>query len=126
MRRPLRLFVLWLLIGLSVVGLVVQQSLSADPIPSPSFGHGDKVGHLAVYFLLMFWFVQLFERRAHLLLGGLFISLGVGLELLQGMSGYRFFEYADMAANTLGVVFAYMAAPRFGDVLLRCERRYSV
>jgi hypothetical protein len=35
--------------------------------------------------------------------------MGVTLEFLQGWGGARIFEYADMAANSLGVLIAWLA-----------------
>jgi VanZ family protein len=58
--------------------------------------------------MLMGWFVQLYQSRAMLVAYALFlVALGVVLEFLQGMTG-RYFEVADMAANTLGVVFGLL------------------
>ena len=39
-----------------------------------------------------------------------FPLLGVSMEYLQRMTGYRTFEYGDMAANTVGVLCALLAA----------------
>ena len=53
--------------------------------------------------------------------------MGVCLEILQGMGQYRYFEYADMAANTTGVVIGYvlgLTSLRFG--LLWLENRIAV
>jgi hypothetical protein len=48
--------------------------------------------------------------------------MGVALEFLQGMTG-RWFEYADMAANSIGVLLgAATAMTPWRDILLRLER----
>jgi hypothetical protein len=39
-----------------------------------------------------------------------FVMLGVTLEYLQRLSGYRTFEYADMGANAAGVLCALLLA----------------
>jgi VanZ family protein len=69
---------------------------------------GDKLGHLAGYALLMFWFAQLYARRAVWAAG--FIAMGIVLELLQGWLGYRSLEGYDMLANTAGVLLGWGAA----------------
>ncbi len=59
----------------------------------------------------MFWFSLVFARgwvRFVVALG--LLVLGVSLEYLQGMSGYRAFEYADMAANSAGIFCALLAS----------------
>ena len=54
---------------------------------------------------LMGWFGQIFTARWHLVLLVVgFVCLGVSLEFVQGMGRHRHFEYADMIANTIGVV----------------------
>ena len=39
-----------------------------------------------------------------------FVILGISLEYLQRLSGYRTFEYADMGANAAGVLCALLLA----------------
>lgn len=38
----------------------------------------------------------------------LLIGLGVGLEFLQGWTGYRLFDVWDMAVNSIGVLFGFL------------------
>ncbi len=101
----LRLRPLWLAIGWLAVGVVVYLSLTTrPPVGLPSIPYADKLGHTLAYLLLMGGFVQLYRNTGiRLLLAGGFIALGVTLEVLQGAGGVRQFEYADMAANSLGV-----------------------
>ncbi len=124
-RQPLRAFYAWLFIGGSFVLWVVYQSLTPSPIQTPGIEFGDKLGHFFAYFLMMAWFVQMYTRRRHFALLVLFISLGIAIEVLQGQTSYRRFEYADMVANGLGVVAAWFwARPAFGfaGLLLHAER----
>jgi VanZ family protein len=83
--------------------------LSLTPKPlDPGFAYGDKLGHFAAYSLLMFWFCWLYRRRAtQLAYGAGWIGLGVALEFAQASTGYRSFEFADMAANSLGVLLGW-------------------
>jgi VanZ family protein len=120
--RPLRFSLFWLLLGWAGVGTVIYLSLTSTPIDT-TLVHGDKLGHLLAYGVLMGWFVQLYQRRGWLVLHALFLVLmGVALEFLQGMTG-RWFEYADMAANSIGVLLgAATAMTPWRDILLRLER----
>jgi glycopeptide antibiotics resistance protein len=54
----------------------------------------------------MFLFCQIHARRLAYALG--FTLMGVTLEFLQGMTGYRSFEVLDMAANTGGVALGWL------------------
>ncbi|MBA4382695.1 MAG: hypothetical protein C0406_09035, partial [Sideroxydans sp.] len=52
-----------------------------------------------------------------------FVVMGVGIEILQGLSGYRYFEYADMLANTTGVLIGFgLAHTWMGRILNKLER----
>ena len=76
--------------------------------PAPPAAGNDKIGHLAAYGVLMFWFAQLYERRLACAVG--FIALGIALEFAQGALGYRSFELYDMLANALGVLAGWASA----------------
>ena len=108
-----------------MLGGIVALSLIPPPATVMQFQLSDKVLHIMGYAVLMGWFVQVFEgRRSHFWLALGFIALGVSLELLQGMTRYRSFEYLDMLANTTGVVIAWaLAATRFATLLQSFERR---
>lgn len=55
------------------------------------------------------------------------MALGVILEVLQGWSGYRYFEYADMLANTLGVfVGLLLATTQLGGLVGGLDRLLAV
>jgi VanZ family protein len=86
---------------------IVLLSLAPKP-PDPGFEYGDKLGHLLSYGLLMFWFCFLYrERNTRLGYAALWIGMGVALEFAQGMTATRSFEFADMAANSLGVLLGW-------------------
>ncbi len=88
----------------------------APSLPSVEVAYGDKLGHLAAYGLLMFWFAQLYAlTRTRLAHGIFFVVMGIALELAQGQTGYRTFDVLDMAANALGVLLGWAVsafAPR--------------
>jgi VanZ family protein len=109
--EKLRFTNVWLAIGFLLVALVICASLMPNP-PELMHGQGsDKLEHIAAYFVVTFWFGQIYARnRVRCAIGFAFIMLGVSMEYLQRMTGYRVFEYGDMAANTVGVLCALLAA----------------
>lgn len=83
-------------------------SLISVPAQVKAVMVNDKVTHLVVYGLLMGWFGQIFRHDlTRLLLVVLLVSMGIGIEYLQGMVPSRQFEILDMIANTSGVVLAW-------------------
>ena len=86
---------------------IVFLSLTPSP-PDTGVEHGDKLGHLLAYGLLMFWFCFLYRYRYTRLAYGIgWIAVGIALEFAQGATGYRSFEVADMMANSLGVLLGW-------------------
>jgi VanZ family protein len=114
---------LWLVLGWLLILLVIVLSLAPVSIEVP-VEEGDKFGHVAAYAALMLWFANLYEtltRRSMLAIG--FVALGIALEFVQGWTGYRTFEVADMAADALGVAVGWaLAPPRLPNFLQRIEK----
>lgn len=104
-----------LAIGWGLVAAIAWLSLTPAP-PQLELEGGDKLGHLAGYGVLMFWFAQLYPRRLPWAAG--FAAMGAAIELLQGWLGYRSFELYDMLANTAGVLLGWGAARLVGRRLL--------
>lgn len=124
-RRRLRWFPLWRAVGWGLVAVVVYASLMPAP-PLPGFSAADKVAHVAGYAGLMLWFVQLYQRPAYGRVALALVTLGVGLEVAQGLTGYRSFDYWDMAANGLGVVVAWgLGLTPVAMVLQTLERKMT-
>jgi VanZ family protein len=98
-----------------MVAAIVWLSLTPKP-PDVEIEGSDKLGHLASYAILMFWFAQLYLRRVLYAAG--FIALGIALELAQRWLGYRSAELYDALANTLGVLLGWGAALLVGRRLL--------
>ena len=99
----------WLFTGWLLITLVVYLSL-IPALPSIDITAADKVAHIFAYATLTLWFLQLYpaDRRAMLVIG--FIMMGIALEFLQELTASRSFEYADIAANTGGVVLGWLLA----------------
>jgi VanZ family protein len=113
--RPLWLFMAW-----SLVALVTTLSL----LPTgqlPVADYNDKLGHVAAYFALMAWFGQLYGLRWQAITG--VFGLGILIEILQGLSGYRLMSLADIAANGGGVLLGVALTRLAPDLLVRLEAR---
>ncbi len=109
-----RFAILWWAIGFGMLGLVIFLSLTPAPPEIATFSHVDKLEHLLAYALLMGWFGQLvagFRAVAGWMVG--LVGLGVGLEIVQGLGGVRFFEVSDMVANASGVVLGALISRRW-------------
>lgn len=113
----------YLIFGWILILLVVLLSLSPESPKVTGFDQSDKLGHLVAYSTLMLWFANIYhgrKERASLIL--LFIAMGAVLELLQGLVGYRTFQYADMIFNTAGVFLGWLLARNwFGYFLLKLD-----
>ena len=70
----------------------------------------DKLSHLFAYLGLMVWFCGMYPRARYPWVAAGLLLLGVTLEALQQLSGYRSFELQDMIANGLGLVLGWWLA----------------
>lgn len=120
---------LWILLGWLYVMLVLYGSLSRMPDIEIPFNHTDKLIHFLMYFILAGWFIQLYNvlsQRIIILTGA--IMLGIIIEFLQGMTGYRSFDLLDALANSIGAITAFLLAGTSFAVLLEHldQRIYAV
>ena len=97
----LKLVKIWYFIGAMMLLTVAALSL----MPALDIGVSDKLSHLVTYFLLAGWFSLLSVNRVALgwTVVGL-IGYGILIELLQGMTAYRYPEWGDVLANGAGVL----------------------
>lgn len=118
----LRFLNVWLAIGVALVAVVAFLSLTPNPLDIPDF-HKVKVGHFIAYATLMLWFAQIFRStQGRIGVGLSLVLLGVVLEYLQGVTGYRTFAYSDMRDNTLGVIVGFaLAHAGLGGILGRLD-----
>ena len=104
---PLRFPWLWRLAGwLMIAGVVVGSLMPGHAIPK--MVASDKLMHAGIYFLLMIWFAGLYRRSHHVFIALGLMALGLGLDLLQGMTSSRTFDPADIAANAGGILAAFL------------------
>ena len=118
---------LWVSIGCALVSLIVYLSLTPGPPKVIEFAFADKLEHLLAYGILMGWFGQLYlSWKSQLVWVLAFCLLGVGMEFAQGWGGHRFFDVADMAANSLGVLLGWWLGSRWlAGSLLRIDHILS-
>ena len=97
----LKLAKLWYLLG----GLMLLTVGFVSLMPVPDVGVSDKFSHLLTYFLLAGWFSLIAASRVSLgwIIAGL-LAYGILLELLQGMTVYRYAEWGDVLANASGTM----------------------
>ena len=111
---------LWLILGWALFLSVIYLSLTPTPVEIP-LAEGDKLGHLLAYGTMMIWFSNIFENlipRASLAVG--LVAMGIALEFVQGWTGFRTFDIADMVANACGVFAGWAIAPPRTPNFLRC------
>ena len=101
----------WLAGGWGLVALVAYLSLMQDPPVPFEFHMVDKVEHGLAYAAMSWWFCQLYlSPKSRLILCVTLVGYGVLIEILQRMTGYRYFEYADMLADSVGVLLGWLLA----------------
>ena len=102
---------IWLIIGIIMVLAIFWVSLTPRPPQPLNFNAADKLEHTVAYALLMWWFaVSTFHTRTKNIYAICFVVMGVGIEFLQQMTGYRYFEILDMLANTAGVFVGWLVS----------------
>jgi VanZ family protein len=114
----------WLIGAWSLVGVVAYLSLMPNPPEPFQFHMVDKVEHGIAYAAMSWWFCQIYQSaRSRIAVCAALVAYGVLIEILQGMTGYRYFEYADMLADSIGVVIGMLlACTVLGHVFVLIER----
>ena len=99
---------LWLTIGYTMIAVVIYLSLTSSPVQiDADLPYQDKIFHALAYFVLTFWFMQIYHVRHYVIRWIIFfLCLGLMLEYLQGFDPQRYSEVGDMVANVLGIILA--------------------
>ena len=100
--RDLRWGTWWVLLGVGAT--VVGMYMALRPVgPSPM--GGDKAMHLLSYVAMSIWFAAIFQRRHAWRVGLALLAFSGLIEVLQYLMPFgRAAEWADMAANGLGIL----------------------
>lgn len=96
---------------LGVVAIAVASLIPQTP-QSSSVPFLDKLLHFSVYSIASFYLNQLYYNRLFKQIV-LFLLIYSGIiEILQGLTGYRSPEWADMLANLSGIIFGSLLSKR--------------
>ena len=103
---------MWLGLGmLAVLSLAILCLLPTSNLPNVKVN--DKFVHFAAYFLLAGWFSGIVMPKNYLFFGTLLLAFSYLIEILQGISNYRSFEWQDLLANGLGITVALLLGAWF-------------
>ena len=99
--------------------------LSLIPVEVDLGEDSDKLAHFLAYGSLSLWFGMIFTGTSRQFgITVAIVALGVVLEFLQGLTGYRTFSIADMIANALGAALGWgLAQTPLKNGLAWIERR---
>jgi VanZ family protein len=113
----------WLAGGWLLISLIVYLSLTPHPPEPLSFPDADKLEHGIAYGSLAPWFCQIYlSTWSRVFVLAALIVLGVGLEFVQGWTGYRTFDVWDMVANSIGVMLGFLLVlTPFGRLFILIE-----
>lgn len=105
---------------LIIIAIWVLSLIPLNQVVAPG---GDKLHHFIAYGSLMFtWTLTAAEKTTtqQLKLAIIFMAMGLIIECAQGLTPYRFFEWADALANALGVLIGWLLG-RLAMPILRAE-----
>lgn len=125
--QKLQFSALWLGLGWLVIAVIFYFSLSHHSLEPRTHLPIDKVEHFSAYVGLMWWFSQLYiQTRQRIGLALALVGMGILIEILQGMTGYRDMDAWDAVADTLGMLFGWwLVGTRFGNVLTNLDQRLA-
>lgn len=102
---------LWFTAGwLQVLGITVLCLWPLRELPGPDLPWTDKLYHGAAFALLMWWFAVALPRVRWPRTGLSLVALGVAIEIAQGFVPLRAPSFADVLADTLGVLAGALLA----------------
>jgi len=97
----------WFWIGTALLMVAVLTILSLQPVAKlPKVDVSDKLLHFIAYFFLTSWFVGFIKTGKYLILGIVILVFSFAIEVVQGLSKYRQFEWLDLLANGVGIAVA--------------------
>ena len=88
--------------------------------------HSDKFLHATTFLVLAVWFTGQYRRPSYWRIAAGLMLFGCLIELCQLMVSYRMADWADIAANTAGIIIGLtVAIAGVGGWSLRIEDWYS-
>ena len=119
--NQLRLLFLWHTLGISYLFIITYLSLVKLPNIPSEIPMADKLIHFLIYCLITFFYKQIYTNRK-ISLAIFFIAYGIGIEIIQGQTQYRSFEFFDILANSIGTLMGLTIATKyFSNVLQKIE-----
>jgi VanZ family protein len=92
---------------LAMVAVTVLALLPIEYLELPVFNWWDKAQHALAFAVLSGWALLLWPRFALRVVLGMLVY-GACIELAQWAVGWRFAEWADLAADAVGVFMAWL------------------
>lgn len=122
--RELRWPRLWWAVAAALVAVTCWFSLRPSGGGAPWFEGADKFQHAVAFLALTAWFLALVERSRYAAVVSAILAFGALIELAQHLMPYgRQAEWADMAADALGIAFGLALSLAIRDSWLqRVER----
>ena len=91
---------------LAMAVVMVLALLPVEHLQLPVFNWWDKAQHALAFLVLTGWAFLLWPARAWRVAAGM-LAYGAGIELTQLAVGWRFAEWADLAADAVGVALGW-------------------
>lgn len=98
---------------LAMVAVTVLALLPIEHLQLPVFDWWDKAQHATAFAVLTCWALLLWPQWSVRVALGM-LAFGAGIELAQWTVGWRFAEWADLAADAAGVLVAWVVALGMG------------
>lgn len=93
--------------SLAMVAVTTLALLPVEHLQLPVFDWWDKAQHALAFAVLTGWALLLWPQWAGRVVLGM-LAFGAGIELAQWAVGWRFAEWADLAADAVGVLVAWV------------------
>ena len=92
--------------SLAMVAVTVLALMPIEHLQMPVFDWWDKAQHVLAFVVLTGWALLLWPLHALRVVLGM-LAYGAGIEGAQWAVGWRFAEWADLAADAVGVMVAW-------------------
>ena len=92
---------------LAMAAVTVLALMPIKHLQQPVFDWWDKAQHALAFVVLTVWAFLLWPLHAFRVVLGM-LAYGGGIEAAQWAVGWRFAEWADLAADAVGVLVAWM------------------
>ena len=101
--------VIWMRVAwyLALAAVAVLALMPIEHLQLPVFDWWDKAQHALAFVVLTGWGLLLWPVHALRVVVGM-VAYGAGIEAAQWAVGWRFAEWADLAADAIGVLMAWI------------------